>query len=174
MRTSKGRAEFLSAFDIKNTEESTEAMIFAPEDIQIEIVSASSQGGSKNIQLVFKKVKEKMYCTFEEIVRFGIEPKNITVLMNDRVNELKSGDDSKTGTYYPSGNSTGVEHHFKDSPLFICRNDEYDTNGWFKGKYPNAGFLKVHCKDDFQSTMKLTVSIKDIVKANFLDGTFSR
>ena len=74
----------------------------------------------------------------------------------------------KTGSYRPEGQSE-VEHSFKDDPLFVCRNNEYGGN--FSTNYPGAGFMKVHCENEFENNAEFVVAIENVDKANFVSAT---
>ena len=160
-----------SPTDIKKTVESTTAALTKPQEVEIEIFSFSSRTNSKNIQLCFKG--EDGDLSFEEIINLGIKPENVKVTMGGKDNPLKA-DDSGTGTYYPSGNTTGVEHKFDKDPIFVCRNDEYSAGGKgaFVNQHPGAGFMKIHCQNNFENG-EFTVSIENVEKANFKPATKS-
>lgn len=167
-----GRREFFSTVDFKYVQDAAKETLIT-KNIEIEIVSFSSKKASKNIQLVFKNKKTGEYCTFEEIVGWNLKPENFTVMMGDKENELKA--ENATGSYHPSGNTAEVEHSFKDSPIFVCRNDEYG-GVTFATSYPNAGFMKIHCKDNFVDKAEFTVSISaekvEFIPATKTAGTF--
>ena len=170
MIRSQGRQALFSPTDIKKTVESTTAALTKPQEVEIIIYSFCSKKASKNIQLCFKG--EDRDLSFEEIVNLGIKPENVKVTIDGEENPL--GTDSGTGTYYPSGSTTGVEHKFDKDPIFVCRNDEYSSGGKgaFANQHPGAGFMKIHCKNDFKNG-EFTVSIENVEKANFKPATKS-
>lgn len=162
----QGNLSFVKSADIPVTVENVYAALSVPENIEIVIVSFSSRASSKNIQLVFKK-EDGSYLTFEDIIKLDIKPENFKITMGDTVNNPKA-DSNGQGTYHPEG-STGVEHKFTDSPLFVCRNNEYGGN--FASTYPKAGFMKVHCEKEFEKDKIYTVAIENVFGAAFKTAT---
>lgn len=163
----QGNLSFVKSADIPVTVENVVAAQNVPVEYEIVVVSLSSKKTSKNIQVVFKKGEE--YLTFEDIIKLDIKPENIKVLMGETENNPKA-ESSATGTYHPEGGS-GVEHKFDKDPLFVCRNNEYSQNDSFSSKYPNAGFMKIHCQNNFEDNKDFTVKIENVPKASFKDGT---